>query len=331
VWMLTRGQPPMAPIPAIAVAPQAWIAALQTLGRTRAGGCLARRPTHHTRLLPEADLDLFGEKKKRHQQNQPHCNPSSKDQIQTACLGSRDEGRDDLDLSAKSNIALGRAVVSGGAHREDRVEQGQVELVFRTRGGKRRGAGRKPKGKRSSERHKARLDHDPRHPVHVTIRIVGSVGGLRCRDLYLAIREATIVTARREDFRIIHMSIQRDHLHLLVGADSKAALSKGVQGFSISAARQINKAITARGGERRTGKVIGDRFHAGAVRGGALGGDAFGLTRQVRASRPGPGPGSASAPARGRATAARAPGSPGSPGRPRGSSGGARGRRSSRR
>jgi REP element-mobilizing transposase RayT len=142
------------------------------------------------------------------------------------------------------------------------VKRGQVEMVFKTRGGRRPGAGRKPKGKRASERHQARPEHDGRHPVHVTIRVVGNVGGLRCRDLYLALREATIVTAKREDFRIVHMSVQRDHIHLIVEADSKAALSKGVQGFSISAARQINRAITARGGDRRTGKVISDRFHA---------------------------------------------------------------------
>jgi REP element-mobilizing transposase RayT len=85
---------------------------------------------------------------------------------------------------------------------------------------------------------------------------------MRCRDIYLALREATIITAKRGDFRIVHLSIQRDHIHLLVEADHKAALSKGIRGFSISAARQINKAITARGGERRTGRVIGDRFHA---------------------------------------------------------------------
>jgi REP element-mobilizing transposase RayT len=142
------------------------------------------------------------------------------------------------------------------------AKRGQVELVFRTHGGKRRGAGRKPKGKRPGESHTERPEHDPRHPVHVTIRVVGSASGLRCKDLYLALREATIVTAKREDFRIVHMSIQRDHIHLIVESDSKASLSKGVRGFSISAARQINKAITARGGDRRTGKVIGDRFHA---------------------------------------------------------------------
>ena len=142
------------------------------------------------------------------------------------------------------------------------VKRGQVEMAFRTHGGKRPGAGRKPKGSRAGPRHAARPEHDPRHPVHVTTRVVGSAAGLRRKDMYLAVREATIVTARRKDFRITHLSIQHDHLHMIVEADSGAALSRGVRGFSISAARQINHAFTARGGDRRTGRVIADRYHA---------------------------------------------------------------------
>jgi REP element-mobilizing transposase RayT len=145
---------------------------------------------------------------------------------------------------------------------KERLKRGQIEMAFRTHGGKRRGAGRKPKGTRAGERHVVRPEHDRRHPVHVTTRVVGSAAGLRCKDMYLAVREATMVTAKREDFRIVCMSIQRDHLHLIVEADSKAALSRGMRGFSISAARQINRAITARGGDRRTGRVISGRFHA---------------------------------------------------------------------
>jgi len=103
----------------------------------------------------------------------------------------------------------------------------QIEMVFRTHGGKRPNAGRKPKGNRARAPHNKRPEHDPRHPVHVTIRVVGNVDGLRRRDIYLALREATLVTARREDFRIVHMSIQRDHVHLIVEADDKAALLKG--------------------------------------------------------------------------------------------------------
>jgi REP element-mobilizing transposase RayT len=143
-----------------------------------------------------------------------------------------------------------------------RAKRGQVEMVFRTHGGRRPGAGRKPKGPYAGPRHRARPKHDPRHPVHVTMRVVGSAAGLRCKDMYLAIREATIVSAQREGFRIVQMSIQRDHLHLIVEADSRAALSSGIRGFSISAARQINKVYTERGGARRTGRVFADRYHA---------------------------------------------------------------------
>ena len=52
-----------------------------------------------------------------------------------------------------------------------RVKRGQVEMVFRTHGGRRPGAGRKPKGKRPGERHEPRPEHDPRHPGRVARRV----------------------------------------------------------------------------------------------------------------------------------------------------------------
>jgi REP element-mobilizing transposase RayT len=143
-----------------------------------------------------------------------------------------------------------------------RKQYGQLEMELPTHGGRRKGAGRPPKGKRSSERHRRRPEHNPRHPVHVTVRVVADVSSLRRRDMYAQLRESTIVTARREDFRIVHMSIQSNHLHLIVEAEHKTSLSKGMQGFSISAAKRINSAISERMGVRRTGRVIADRFHA---------------------------------------------------------------------
>jgi putative transposase len=97
----------------------------------------------------------------------------------------------------------------------ERVKRGQVEMELRTHGGRRPGAGRKSKRARPGPRHRARPKHDPRHPVHVTSRIASSAAGLRRKDIYLGIREATIVTARREDFRIVHASIQHDHIHMI--------------------------------------------------------------------------------------------------------------------
>ena len=138
----------------------------------------------------------------------------------------------------------------------------QQEL-FPPRGGKRRGAGRPPKGKRAGAPHKQRPFLHARYPVHVTLRVVAAVGKLRRRGVYQAIREATLTTARREDFRIVQLSIQHDHIHLLVEADDKRALAVGMQGFQISAAKHLNAAISkGKPGPRRRGTVFPDRYHA---------------------------------------------------------------------
>ena len=141
----------------------------------------------------------------------------------------------------------------------------QQELAWRTHGGKRAGAGRKPNGPKAGMPHTSRPRHTRSHPLHITIRVAGDIDSLRKRDMFLAIREATIVTAMREDFRIVHLSVQGTHLHLLVEADSKSAISRGMRGFQISAARQINAVMTARTGERRRGAVFPDRYHLRAL------------------------------------------------------------------
>jgi REP element-mobilizing transposase RayT len=131
------------------------------------------------------------------------------------------------------------------------------------RGGKRRGAGRPAKRKRPSEPHKERPYLHARYPVHVVLRTVGAVGGLRRRCVWQAIRDATLTTALREDFRIVHLSLQRTHVHLIIEASDKDALARGMQGFQISAAKHLNAAISkGRPGPRRRGVVFPDRYHA---------------------------------------------------------------------
>jgi REP element-mobilizing transposase RayT len=106
--------------------------------------------------------------------------------------------------------------------------------------------------------------------VHVVLRVVAAVHSLRRRRCYHAIRWAVVSAAVREDFRIVHLSIQRTHLHLLVEADDKHALARGMQGFQISAAKLLNRAISAeriaRGEPRRRGAVFPDRYHATILR-----------------------------------------------------------------
>jgi REP element-mobilizing transposase RayT len=136
-------------------------------------------------------------------------------------------------------------------------------VLWKKRGGKRRGAGRPPKGKRAGSPHKERPYLNARYPVHVTLRAVDAVGNLRRRRVYQAIREATLTTALRENFRIVQLSIQRNHVHLLVEAQDKKALASGMQGFQISAAKHLNAAISkGKPGPRRRGPVFPDRYHA---------------------------------------------------------------------
>ena len=138
----------------------------------------------------------------------------------------------------------------------------QQTLEFKTWGGKRDGAGRPPKGPRSSERHKKRARFKPTEPLHVIARVKRDVGRLRKRHMYKAIREATFCVAKHEDiFRIVHLSIQGTHLHLIVEAENSRALAKGMQAFEISAAKQINWALSKRLRSRRRGRVFTDRYH----------------------------------------------------------------------
>ena len=84
--------------------------------------------------------------------------------------------------------------------------------------------------------------------------------------MWLAIREATFVVAWRSDFRIVHASVQRTHVHLVVEAEHRTALATGMKAFQISAAKHINAALRGGDGKRRKGQVFADRYHAVILR-----------------------------------------------------------------
>ena len=130
---------------------------------------------------------------------------------------------------------------------------------------RRRGAGRPAKGPRSSEKHKVRAPVRSGHPVHVVIRGAPIVKTLRTRAIYHAVRKALVTTFPRQDFHVVHVSIQGNHIHLLIEAQDKIALARGMQGFQIAAAKHINAAISKRQETRRRGTVFPDRYHARTI------------------------------------------------------------------
>jgi hypothetical protein len=139
----------------------------------------------------------------------------------------------------------------------------QLAFHIPTWGGHRRRAGRKPSlpGPRRVA-HRPRPSLAARFPVHVSLRITGGLPSLRGRALWGAVRRGFVfgrVFGEGEDspevFRIVHFSVQGQHIHLLVEADDRRALSRGMQAFEIRVARAVNKALG------RSGRVFADRYH----------------------------------------------------------------------
>ncbi len=127
----------------------------------------------------------------------------------------------------KQNVALDTTWTLGYI-RPIKTQFDQLTLYLEPRprwGGYRPGAGRKrAPGKRPCVAHCRRPRHDERHPVLVTLRACREVESLRRRALYDEVAEA-IGHVRRPDFRVVHYTVQTDHVHLIVGFSSTSSAS----------------------------------------------------------------------------------------------------------
>jgi REP element-mobilizing transposase RayT len=130
------------------------------------------------------------------------------------------------------------------------------------------GSGRKPTRAGTWVKHRARPWHDANHPVHVTLKVRRGIPNLRgfrlAKVIGNGLREAATSDAakkqeRRRTFRVIHFSIQPNHLHLIVEATSKTALARGMQGLASGLARRVNRKL------RRRGSLFADRYHGHAM------------------------------------------------------------------
>jgi REP element-mobilizing transposase RayT len=96
--------------------------------------------------------------------------------------------------------------------------------------------------------------------VHVTLR--SRLAPLRSQLLFPSVRLALMRAARRDPrrFRVVHFSVQRDHVHLIVEAADKQALSSGMRSVAIRIARYVND-LLARGG-----RLWARRWHGRALK-----------------------------------------------------------------
>lgn len=127
-------------------------------------------------------------------------------------------------------------------------------------GGSRKGAGRRPRGEEAGVPHERRLALDRHTPVHVTLRAREHVWNLRSRRCHAVISAALRGVLARAGFRIVHFSVQGNHLHLIVEADDAAALARGMRAVSGRIAIGLNRLMGTRG------RVFSDRYHAHVLR-----------------------------------------------------------------
>jgi len=136
----------------------------------------------------------------------------------------------------------------------------QQAFEFKSWGGVRRGAGRKPKGERSGMSHRARPAHAASAPVQVTTRLLTGLGSLRHPEELALIRRALARSREPGTFQVVHHSVQSNHLHLIVEAQDRVALSLGMRGLLVRIARALNRLWS------RRGCVFADRFHERELR-----------------------------------------------------------------
>src|SRR5262245_18697532 len=132
----------------------------------------------------------------------------------------------------------------------------------RQRGGSRAGAGRKPKGEKAGVSHRPRALLAARFPAHVTLKLLRGLPRLRSKSEYAALRSAFVAgctgcasATSAGTFRLCHYAVLNDHLHLIVEAQDRRALSRGLKGLAVRIARALNRLWG------RRGTVFADRYH----------------------------------------------------------------------
>ena len=126
-------------------------------------------------------------------------------------------------------------------------------------GGRREGAGRRLVAARPSPAHRPRARHHRRWPVHVTWRAREAIPSLRSARVFPFVHRS-LAASHKDAFRVVHFSVQTDHVHLIVEGDEANALVRGLQGLAVRCAKAVNRAV------RRCGSVWASRYHSRALR-----------------------------------------------------------------
>jgi REP element-mobilizing transposase RayT len=154
----------------------------------------------------------------------------------------------------RHNIAAINAMMS-----RRKREPEQLDFDRRRWGGRRPGAGRKT-GPHPRVRHLSRVPFASGMPCHITLKVRPDVSSLRTVQLVREIEKSCARSCEREQFRLVHYSLQTNHAHLIVEASCARSLGRGMKAIGARLAKAVNRVF------RRSGPVPGDRYHVRVLR-----------------------------------------------------------------
>jgi len=99
-----------------------------------------------------------------------------------------------------------------------------------------------------------------RVPVHATLRLRRGIPTLRQPRFVRRFRTSLGEACIRHGFRVVHFSIQRDHVHLLIEAQNNQSIACGMKSVGARIGKLVNRLF------QRSGKVLDGRYHLRPLR-----------------------------------------------------------------
>ena len=130
------------------------------------------------------------------------------------------------------------------------MKQTKLELFKGRWGGRRPWSGRKRLHSKGVA-HRTREVVNRRTPIHVNFRYKTVIRN----KTSLRLLKRAIVNARRFGLRIIHYSMQKNHIHLIIEADTNEILTRGMRSLTITFAKGIKQ-----------GRIQLERYHLHVLR-----------------------------------------------------------------
>jgi REP element-mobilizing transposase RayT len=103
-------------------------------------------------------------------------------------------------------------------------------------------------------RHRERPKLSKLSSLHLTIKIKRIKADLKNKSILIILKRA-IMNARIKGLRVIHYSLEYDHVHLLIEAHDNDILGRGMQSLGVTLVRGINKI------KKLKGVVYKHRYH----------------------------------------------------------------------